>query len=118
MHKIPRDIHLDFLVGKELSSITVCRYQISFNFDPKGYIGVESAFEIVDGTKKIYWEQEHPDVHIPIQLFGTKVSRYTVEDERTLAITFENKMLIRIFDNSDQYESLQISDGSNKRYII
>ena len=119
MYKIPANIDLSFLIGAELDQISITLSQVYFKFDPEGVISIGSAMEVIDGGSAFAWDSEKANIDLPIKkLFGTKVLKYTVENDRTLVVAFDNGVLLRIYDNSDQYESFQISDKSGDRYII
>lgn len=119
MYKIPADLNLSFLIGKEITQLNVSRYVVVFKFDPQGSIAIESEFEIIEGSNKIMWNQEVSQLDLPIKtLFQSKIVDYKVESEQCLVIILENDLSIRIFDHSEQYESFQIDDGEGNIYII
>lgn len=114
MYGIPPDLDLRFLHGAELIQVSVGQHQIGFAFHPSASISVGGYWELTDPAGKILDRRlEEPD-RPPYQLhrlLGRHVLDSTVSAPNSFALTFEGGEVLRIFDDSKQYESFEIQPG-------
>src|SRR5690349_6610382 len=113
MYRIPANLDLHDIIGSEIYEIGWGKYHIIFNFYSKRNITVESLIELWNEGKVLTtWAQnEQWSNHLVQNILQVKVTSYQVESDTVLAIHFENGYTLRIYDNSDQYESFEIGPG-------
>jgi hypothetical protein len=112
MHGVPTDLDLTFLRGAELIQVCLGRHQVQFHFHPAGSISVEGKWELLDAAgARIDQSDDGPD-RPPYQLhrlLGLTVVDIDVSAPDWLALRFEGGCVLRIFGDSEQYESFQIN---------
>jgi hypothetical protein len=116
MHGVPPDLDLAFLDSAELTYVGIGVHQIQLSFHPTGAIGIEGGWELLaaDGSK-IDGLMPVPR-SVPYQLhllLGQRVVRTKISAPAWFAIEFERGELLRVFDDSRQYESFSV----NGQYI-
>jgi hypothetical protein len=124
VYGVPADLDLTYLHGAELIQVCLGQYQLQFHFHPKGNISVECRWELHDATGVLIdgWESEtdksptrprggpdRPPYYLH-RLLGRKVTGSEVCAPTSCALTFDNGDVLRLFDDSDRYESFDI-DG-------
>lgn len=113
MYGVPADLDLTYLHDAELIQVCIGQYQVQFHFHPKGSISVEGKWELVDaGGHRIDGQQDGPD-RPPYQLhrlLGRRVVGSEVHATEWCALQFDDRCVLRLFDDQPQYESFQI-DG-------
>lgn len=114
MYGVPADLNLTFLHGAELIQVCLGLSQLQFHFHPVGSIAVEGGWELLDadGARLDGW-QDGPD-RPPYQLhrlLGRRVAGSEVAAPDWFALRFEGGEVLRVFDDSPQYESFQIEPG-------
>lgn len=104
-------LNLDEIIGSEIQQICLGRYDVQFRFRSGTNIAVQSDVTLLDGDKQIAtWSEAENWSSLSFQqVFNVKVSSYSVHDDRVLQIEFENGLILRLHDSSDQYESFQIT---------
>ena len=110
MYEVPTDIDLTDIVGSEIQQICLGRYQVQFRFDSERVIDVEGNIEILEHDIVIAnWNEEDNWSNTAFQkLFNVRVKGYSVPNNRTLDIQFEGNLILRLYNNSETYESIQI----------
>jgi hypothetical protein len=91
-------------------------YQVQFHFHPAGSISVEGAWELLtaDGTCIDHHQGRDGSDRPPYQLhrlLGHRVVGSEVCPPEWFALRFENGEVLRVFDDSAQYESFSIQPG-------
>jgi hypothetical protein len=116
MHGVPPDLNLAFLESAELTQVAIGVYQIQLSFHPTGAISSEGGWELLDKDgSKIDGLMPVPR-SAPYQLhllLGQRVVGTTISAPDWFAIEFERGELLRVFDDSPQYESFSV----NGQYI-
>lgn len=116
MHGVPRDLNLSIFVGANLQRIDLGKWIIHFQFDskPPGTIGVEGNWELIGSAGRVIDRQMEPAqrecYRVHHLLLQDVVSRELHAPE-WFALTFENGMVLKIYDDSQQYESFSIQPG-------
>ena len=114
MYGVPADLDLGFLHGAELIQVCLGLHQLQFHFHPAGSISVEGGWELLDaGGARLDGRYDGPD-RPPYQLhrlLGRRVSGSEVSAPDLFALRFEGGEVLRVFDDSPQYESFQIWPG-------
>ena len=109
MYRIPKDLDLSKIVGKSTTQIHVGQYDIQFSFGEVDF-QVESEIHIVcDGDVIGEWRGGHWPSPSFFKIMNVDVIRYETPDDRTIVIYLNGGLEIHMFDNSDQFECLQIS---------
>ncbi len=109
MYRIPKELDLSKTVGEFTTQINVGKYDIQFDFGDV-HFAVQSPIKILKEGKLIAtWEEGIWPESGFIEIFNLPVSSVQIPDDRTIIIKFENKLEMHLSDNSDQYESMQIS---------
>lgn len=112
MHKFPVASEIQFLVGCELQSITLMRWQVHFEFD-RAKINVEVALEHIDpsGIKSSHGNDDDWPPSMNLQrLCQQKVKMVSVEPF-CLTLAFNGGDIIRIPSEEGPYECGQIYDA-------
>jgi hypothetical protein len=111
MYGVPANLDLTFLHGAELIQVCLGSYQLQFQFHPTGSIYVEGDWELRDGKGEVidrsHEEGERPPYQLH-RLLSRRVTDTEVSAPKSIAIMFETGYILRLFDNSEQYESFQI----------
>jgi hypothetical protein len=114
VYGVPADLDLAFLHGAELIQVCLGQHQIQFHFHPAGSISVERGWELLDAAGvRIDGRQDGLD-RPPYQLrrlLGRRVTGSEVSAPQWFALRFEGGEMLRVFDDSPQYESFQIEPG-------
>ena len=112
MYGIPKTIDFSFLLGKMVEQVCLGQYQTQIHLDDANIsIECKHTLFIAEGLRKITWERdEFPSEGIS-KLLGQTLSRVAVEDSGALEFTFSKGDRLSLFDDSEQYESFQITCG-------
>ena len=114
MHGVPANLDLAFLQGAELIQVCLGSHQVQFHFHPAGSIFVEDGWELLDaGGQRIDRSHDRPD-RPPYQLhrlLGRTVVGTEVSAPDWFALRFAGGEVLRVFDDSERYESFQIRPG-------
>ena len=114
MYGVPKDLDLSGFVGATLIQVCLGESQIQFHFHPKGSFLVEGSWELVDTAgNPVDKVQDHSDrdeyrVH---RLLGQAVIAWAIDSPSSLSLTFRNGLTLRLYDDSEQYESFSIQPG-------
>jgi hypothetical protein len=115
VYGVPADLDLLFLHGAELIQVCLGQYQLQFHFHPAGSISVEGGWELLDPAgMRIDGSHDGPE-RPPYQLhrlLGRRVTASEIAAPRWFAIQFDGGEVLRIFDDSEQYESFSIQPGN------
>jgi len=111
MYRIPADLNLSNIVGSEIDLIGLGKYQIQFCFRSGETISVESKIEIWSKQRIVcIWNRKTHQWSNQLfqELLGVEVSGFRVENDTTLSINFGNDCTLKLYDDSDEYESIVI----------
>lgn len=115
MFGVPSDLDLSFLHGRELIQICIGQAQIQFHFHPAGSITVEGGWELlgVDGARldQKFDGPERPPYQLH-RLIARRVIGSEVLAPKWFALRFEGGELLRILDDTSEFESFQIQPGN------
>jgi hypothetical protein len=112
MYGLSKDIDLRFLDGREVEQVAIGVYQIQFGFDEDVRISVEGQFAYFDGQQEWTWKPEPGAVQIAartVSLLGATIQIFDGKEDGTLTLTFSNGQRLTIVDNSEQFESYDIT---------
>ena len=110
MNGIPENLDLPNLVGDRLDSITIQEHQVVLDFDRGMSFVIEGLMDVTrNGSPVARWEQEAGWSSIAFQkVVGATVKSFAIPSRDELSILFSGNWLLRIYDNSPQYESFHI----------
>jgi len=114
MYGVPKDLDLSGFVGKTLIQVCVGEYQIQFHFHPTSGISAERHWELLDGKGGVLdrdirnAERNAYRVH---RLLGQHVQSWEVDPPASFSLTFGNGLILRVHDDSQQFESCSIWPG-------
>ena len=112
MYGVPVDLDLGFLHGAVLVQVCLGQYQVQFHFHPVGSISVEGGWELRDAAGVVIDRRHDGPDRPPFQLhrlLGRRVAGSEVSAPAWFALRFEGGEVLRVFDDSPQYESFQIA---------
>jgi hypothetical protein len=117
LHGVPADLNLSAFVGATLERIDLGKWIIHFQFamEPAGVIGVEGEWELLDASGSVVDRQQEPAERESYRLHALllhDVTGYHVEAPRWFSLTFDNGMMLKIYDESREYESFSIQPGN------
>jgi hypothetical protein len=115
MYGVPADLDLSFLHGALLIQVCLGQHQVQFHFHPIGSVSVEGGWELrdaagvwIDGTVD---GAERPPCRSD-RLLGQRVVGTEVSAPRWFALRFNGGEVLRVFDDSEQFESFSIQPGN------
>jgi hypothetical protein len=110
MYRFAPNFDLGFCVGSSLDQIAIGKYDVQFKFGSGATIAVQSQATVLCREEPVanWTESEGWSSLAYHRLLNEQVTKGIVIDERTIEIQFTENLALRIYDNSDQYESMQI----------
>jgi len=121
MYGISADLDLSDLIGQSLDGILLARGSVVFNFT-KSKISVQGPIQIRKDDHEIstWLENETSATPAFTQLLGLETTSFSISDGKMLDISFSEGLVLRLIDDSLQYESFQIylSDVSADLIIV
>jgi hypothetical protein len=111
MYGVPSDLPLARLVGQELDSVTLCKYQIGFRFADGTLITPSAAWELRDLSGRLLDSaQEHKqrETYRVHQIIGMPVSGFRMDPPRSFTLLFGSGHALTISDDGPHYESCTI----------
>jgi hypothetical protein len=120
MYRIPKDLNLENIIGRDLNLLGLGKHDIQLNFDGSGIkICVQGAIRLIEDGKVIATWTEHSWSSIDFQkILNATVESYAVPRENLLEIRFEDELTLQLHDDSDQYETMQIYFDDKTRTTI
>jgi len=117
--QIPKELDLSPVVGEFTTQLRVGQFDLQFTFGDVSF-AVQSPVKLFREGKLIaHWEEgKWPEPGF-YDIMNTEVRRCEVVNDREIVFQFDNGIEMHLEDNSDQYESMQISIAGNpSRWII
>ncbi len=115
MYGVPDNLPLSELVGQECIQILLGEFQISFSFTDGSYINVEGKWELSNQNDVLVDESISHDLrekYCVHQIIGQKVCSFLINEPTSFTLHFENHLALKIYDNSEQYESFALHTSS------
>jgi hypothetical protein len=113
MHRIPRDLDLSPVVGEFTTQLRVGQFDLQFTLGPVNFAVQSPVTLLRDGKPVAHWEEGRwPDPGF-YDIMNTEILRCEVVNDRLIALQFANGIVMHLEDNSDQYESMQITFKGN-----
>ena len=112
MYGVPKTTDFSFLLGKTVEQVCLGQYQTQIHLDDANVsIECRHALFLAENSREVIWRRdEFPSEGIS-KLLGQTLSRVTVGDSGALELTFSQGDCLSLFDDSEQYESFQITCG-------
>jgi hypothetical protein len=110
MYGIPDNTDWSFLVGKELIQVCIGLHDVSLRFHEDVSIGIRSDFEHKPVAYSVASTPGLTEKAVTlVSLLGSKIVKATTHGPKTLVLSFSNTEYLKIYDNSDSYESFEVS---------
>jgi hypothetical protein len=114
MYGVLESLDLSEFAARRLTQIAVGEFQVQFLFHPEGSISVEGAWELRDEDGALVdhsLPNEQRSEYRLHRLLGQQVVRWEIDPPMSFSLTFANGLVLRVFDDSEQYESFAIQPG-------
>ena len=113
MYRIPKELDLSPVVGEFTTQVRVGQFDVQFTFGKVNF-AVQSPVKLFRSGKQVaYWEEgKWPEPGF-YDIINTEVRRCEIVSDRVILFQFDNGLEMYLEDNSDQYESMQISFADN-----
>ena len=118
MYKIPKDISLNNIVGECISQINVGVWDLQFCIG-KVHFSIESNIVIKFNGDEIgaWFPGEWPNKCFR-DIINVNAIGFEILDDAEVIIKFDNDYTIHLYDDSEQFESMQIVDNILKKTWI
>lgn len=117
MYGLPDDFDGAFFLRRELEVVSFANNAIVLYFDGDISLTIESSYTCEWPGGMV--ESNRPPVADSrlMGLVGAKITSVMIEDGSTLALTFDERAVVRCLDDQKEYESYRISHDGNEIYI-
>lgn len=114
VHGIPDSDTFAFIEGRVLEQLCFGQPSLILNFDDDLSITVEGSLGIaLPGAEEITVDDALGVASTLVRLISDVVADTGVSDSRSISLTFGGGQILRLIDNSEQYESFQIRHGDH-----
>lgn len=118
MYRIPKDLDFSPVVGQFTTQVRVGQFDLQFTFGPVTF-AVQSPVSLFRGGKLIArWNEGTWPEPAFYDVMNSDVVRCEVVSDRLIVIEFDNGLEMHLEDNSDQYESMQITFEGDSTMIV
>lgn len=106
------------MIGSECTQIRIGQFDIQFSFGDVDF-AVQSKIGLYKNEVEIgvWGEGKWPDSSF-YEIMNTSVSSVRIQGADVIVITLENGLSIHLCDDSEQFETMQISIGEEEPWII
>src|SRR5947209_19209025 len=111
MYGVRADLDLAFLHGAQLIQVCLGIWQVQLHFSPVGTICIDGRWELADAAGTMMDQSYDTADRPPYQLhrlLGRIVEGTEVSAPDSFAIRLAGGYVLRVFDDSKQFESFQI----------
>src|SRR5262245_50505344 len=115
MYGVPADLDLKFLCGAELIQLCLGLYQIQLHFHPAGDISIQGDWELLDQSVRLIDRDCWGPSREPYQLHALlrkRIMATEVAAPQSFVLRFDSGHVLRVFDNSPEFESFSIEPGN------
>ena len=119
MYRIPADLDLTPVVGEFTTQVRVGPSDLQLTFGPVNF-AIQSPVNLFrDGELVGHWEPGRwPDPKF-YEIMNTAVIRCEIASDRLIVLEFDNGVTMHLEDDSDHYESMQITvEGDPSPWVI
>lgn len=119
MYRIPNELDLSATIGQFTTQFCVGAFDVQFDLGDV-HFAVQSEIRLYINNILIgHWQPGSWPTPEFRELFNVDVVEAVTVSDTEIKITFENSTSLHLYDNSDQYESMQISiKGEDQLWII
>ena len=120
MYRVALDLDLSFCVGHSLNQVALGKYDVQFKFESGVTLALRSQGEVRQGGNVVAsWTEDAGWSSLGfVALLNQTVIHAHVPDERTIELQFPEGFVLRVYDKSDQFESIQIFGLGQELIII
>jgi hypothetical protein len=123
MYGFPEDLNLNPIIGRDLNLMGLGRSDVQLNFSGSGIkICVQGPIEIIEiGEVIASWNEKGIWDSLNFQrVLNETVESFSIPRKDILEIKFSNGLILRLIDDSQQYEVAQIyfDDDSYSSVIV
>ena len=119
MYRVPRDLNLSKLNGQFTTQICIGPFDIQFSIGDVHFVIESEILLKKDGEEAGVWKAGGWPSSEFYNVMNVEVDKYEIPNDREIIIAFKNGYSLHIYDNSDQYESMQIQfKGNPSPWII
>jgi len=119
MYRVPKDLDLSKVKGQFTTQLCVGPQDLQFDFGDV-HFAVQSEIRLFrNGSELVRWQAgEWPPKEF-YEIFNVEAALAERVNRQEIAINLNNGTSIHLYDNSDQYESMQIEiKGDGRSWII
>ena len=119
MYILPKDLNLEELVGQEVNMICVGPYDAQIKFE-KG-VTIQALNKLsgeVDGKKFVWFSGEWVDTSNLLKVPKQEVVQILRESDTELQIKLSNSVILSIYTEESQYESINILMPNGELEVI
>ena len=115
MYGVLESLPLFEFVGQECSQIGLGEFQLQFHFSDGSSICVEGKWELWNRDNVLvdrftpHTQREKYCVH---KIIGQKVCSFSINAPTSFTLHFEDKFALKIYDDSQHYESFSLHSSS------
>jgi hypothetical protein len=112
MYGVPANLDFSQYLNTTCIQIALGEFQIQLHFHPDATISIEGRWELRDGHRQIIdqsVDNEAREAYRLHSLLGQSVVDSTLSAPASFSLTFANGHVLEIFDDSQKYESCQLS---------
>ena len=125
MYGVSANLPLYRFVGQTLECITICQYQISFNFSTgRDAVCAMGSWELHDENDYLIDKETAINLELKVALrdrenyrvhkiIGQDIVAYKIDSPLSFTLRFNNGYSLTIFDDSHQYEFISITIGTD-----
>lgn len=113
MYGIPKELDLSPTIGEFTTQVRVGQFDLQFTFGPVNF-AIQSPISLFRDRELVArWEEgKWPDAGF-YDIMNVAITRYEVVNDRLMVLEFANGIEMHLEDDSDQYESMQITFAGN-----
>jgi hypothetical protein len=116
MYGLPPQFDATFLMGRTLEAVSFTSNTVTLCFDNDILITLLSSFEYAD----LATLESSPRVRVPVkqsnlmELIDRQITSVEGDKLGTLTLEFDRGSMLRLFDDSSEYESYRIAHGARE----
>jgi hypothetical protein len=118
MYGVPKDLNLTKALGSSITRIGIGKYDIHFNIGDVDF-SIQSSVKLFKNRILIATWKEGDWLEKKFQeLFNIDLINYTIPDDHTLILEFDENIELYLIEDDMPYESMQISIKGEQRNCV
>ena len=116
MYGLAPSTNLDFLIGVELEQVAFSLYQLILRFSEETSISIEGTCRVLskDGKTLLEWHSNQlSDLSEMGRLWGHQITHCSIPGDGSVLIHFDHGVCLEVLDSKKDFESYQITKGSD-----